>query len=339
MECDLERNPTSSKVLTPNEREATEIDNSYLRLDFLPSQSPYEPMTRTASTYEPIYPPIHQAPAVVRMEAPAFPQQQVTDHILEGLDLVKIIEDTLIQGETPDECLEKFLSAIPDDSNSVKAASPAATWGCGNSSSTSVSMAAPPADGSFAYMNESLTHQYQQSDFLLSSIPYLGSNFLIVSTSLMQQVLRVKVTFQRLRIIRRFRIMAAIMALTLTHISYNGLHRPSPPTGGNGATGATEQRVQRSQFEFKTSIIHSLLVLNDSRIVVHRDMRGASPTPALTARSSPPASWSERASTSTLRGKNGSGSPTLLPRGATEIDNSYLRLDFLHIPAAPSPSS
>ena len=31
-----------------------------------------------------------------------------TDHILEGLDLVKIIDDTLIQGETPDECLEKF---------------------------------------------------------------------------------------------------------------------------------------------------------------------------------------------------------------------------------------
>ena len=31
-----------------------------------------------------------------------------TDHILEGLDLVKIIDDTLIQGETPEECLEKF---------------------------------------------------------------------------------------------------------------------------------------------------------------------------------------------------------------------------------------
>ena len=111
-----------------SKEEATEIDNSYLRLDLLhiptavtgstialiviilvfllmicccrpsltkfcfrkvfkdvhhhlplhqPSQAPYEPMTRTASTYEPVYPPIHQAPAVVRMEAPAFPQQQV----------------------------------------------------------------------------------------------------------------------------------------------------------------------------------------------------------------------------------------------------------------------
>ena len=120
-----------------SKEEATEIDNSYLRLDLLhiptavtgstialiviilvfllmicccrpsltkfcfrkvfkdvhhhlplhqPSQSPYEPMTRTASTYEPIngpafdqtiYPPVRQAPAVVRMEAPAFPQQQV----------------------------------------------------------------------------------------------------------------------------------------------------------------------------------------------------------------------------------------------------------------------
>ena len=31
-----------------------------------------------------------------------------TDHILEGLDLIKIIDDTLIQGETPEDCLKEF---------------------------------------------------------------------------------------------------------------------------------------------------------------------------------------------------------------------------------------
>ena len=32
-----------------------------------------------------------------------------TDYILEGLDLIKIIDKTLTQGATPEECLEKYV--------------------------------------------------------------------------------------------------------------------------------------------------------------------------------------------------------------------------------------